>query len=146
MVKLLLIELIKFYVTTPVVKEKKRYSNYFIGTFIGIALILLILVDFIYIFDEVGYMIYMKDLLMVSTFFLVAAGIVKLLSLWVHRQARLEELSGMDGLPRVIKELLPVVVSMIPLSLVAYVIWAKIQVKFFGRTVQWKSTVKRLLW
>lgn len=146
MLKFLLLELVKAYLTNtiPPPKEEKRYSNYFIVTFVIVALLLLMLADYIYIYDEFRYVPYLKSLLITSTTLLLVAVVIKLSSLYLNQKKHHEELLGIKDLPSVITEIVPVVVSMIPVAVVGYILWAKIQVKFPGKAKRLKSTIKRL--
>lgn len=141
MLKFLLFQLIKSYITTTTapVKEEKRYSNYVIGAFGVVALLLLVVADYIYLYGELEYMAYMRILLITSTLLLVSAVIIKLFCLWFNRKAKSQQLLHEQGLSRVVSEVLPIVVSMIPVGVIAYVIWAKIKTKFSGKTIKWKN-------
>lgn len=152
MLKLLLLELLKSYLSVSTQKkEKKRYSNYFVGSFAVIALILLMIADYIYIGNNIRYISYLGNILLISTTFLVVAVVIKLICLWLEleeKQEKPQELLDSRGLSNIFKDIVPVLVSMIPISIVAYILWAKIQVKFFGKKVDLKNALLSLkrLW
>lgn len=147
MLKILLLQLLKAYVinVTAPKKEKKQYSHYFIGTFAVISVILLTITEYIFIYDQVDYMVFAKNLLKIGIIFLWIAVIIKLLSLWTNRKAKQAEYSETYGLSSMINDFIPVAISMIPISIIAYIIWTKIQIGFSGKKERWKNTLRRFL-
>ncbi len=147
MLKFLLLEVVKFYVnnlTRPKQREK-RYCHYFIGGLAVVGLIILIIADYIYIYEAIDYTPYLATLLIISTSLFLLAVIIKLVSLWLNRKERREEIvADSGGISSLAKDILPVVVSMIPVGIIAYVIWSKIQVKILGKKLNLKDSIKRL--
>lgn len=148
MFKVLLLELVKLYaknlIGTP--KENKRYSGYFIGFFVIVALILLVIADYIYIYNSIEYIAYVGVLLKISTSLFLMAGIIKLCALWLHWKKKQSELSSdITDFPSVTNDILPVVISMIPIGVVAYIIWVKVQVRFSGKTGKLRASLLRML-
>lgn len=147
MLKFVLLELLKAYakkLTMPRQREK-HYSNYVIAILGVVGLILLIVADYIYLYDAEDYALYLPGLLKTSTAFFILAVITKLFSLWMNRKERQEEVVNSLAITSIAKEFLPIIVSAIPIGIIAYVLWAKIQVKVLGKKLSLKDSLKRLL-
>lgn len=147
MLKFLLLELVKAYVrkiTTPKQPEK-QYSHCFIAFFSIIALFLLIGADYIYLYDVTNYLPYVATLLKISTILFLLSVLIKLISVWLCKSEKKREIAETGSLPQVVFDCLPTIVSMIPVGIIAYVLWAKIQVKVLGKNTCLKDSLNRLI-
>lgn len=148
MLKFLLLEIIKAYTKKLIMprERKKQYSHYFIAFFSVVGLVLLLIADYIYFYsvaDDAPSSI--GVLLIISTALFILALAIKLVCLWLNRK-EIEEQEVLDtgGIVSLAKDFLPIIVSMVPVGIIAYIIWAKIQVKVFGKKLDFKDAVKRL--
>jgi amino acid transporter len=147
MLKFLLLELVKAYTKKLIMprERKKQYSNYFIAFFCVVGLILLLIADYIYLYSIEDYTSSVSVLLIISTAFFLLALAIKLISLWLNRkELEDEEVLDTGGVVSLVKDLMPIIVSMVPVGIIVYIIWAKIQVKVFGKKLDLKTVVRRL--
>lgn len=143
MVKFLLLQIIKAYIGAP--RKKEPRSNFLVGFLAVIALIFLLLADYIYIYNAMDYVNYIGVFLKISTVLFVVAVLIKLFTLWLNQRNRERESLDVGGLSHIVTDALPILISMIPVSIVAYILWTKIQVKFSGRRERWKDSIRSLL-
>lgn len=123
MLKMLLQELLTSYVT----KEKKSTRHYFFGFFALGGLLLLLVADFSYFHHDTAYL---GSLLISATLFASIALILKVVGFYLHKRVQ------QSPLPSIIIETLPIIVRMLPASVISFIIWEIVRAKLLGKLRQ----------
>ena len=128
MLKLILCELLKAYLT----KEKKPYRNYFSEIFVVIGLLLLVVTDYIYFQNETKYI---GGLLISSTILFAIALVIKVIYYYLNKNRK------DNPVPSMILEVVPLIIRLLPAGVLSFIVCELIKSKLASK---FKKSVKKL--